>query len=75
MIAEPVQPEIGDRRHVNEDFRDQNQRNGQQQQLSGQADPRFQASVARRANRVCCPLQTRAAALRKVAVVNPTVLT
>ncbi len=38
-VVEPVHPEIGDRRNVNQDLSQDDQRNGQQQQLAGQAEP------------------------------------
>ena len=38
-VVEPVDPEIGDRGHVDQHSRDHHQRNGQQQQLAGQAEP------------------------------------
>ncbi len=38
-VVQPVHPEIGDRGHIDQDFRDHHQRNGQQQQLAGQAEP------------------------------------
>ena len=38
-VVQPVHPEIGDRGHVDQHFRDHHQRNGQQQQLAGQAEP------------------------------------
>ncbi|MDB5574376.1 MAG: hypothetical protein JWR79_1533 [Tardiphaga sp.] len=37
-VVEPVDAEIGDRRHVDQDFRDHHQRNREQQQLAGQAE-------------------------------------
>ena len=38
-VVEPVDPEIGDRGHVDQHFRDHHQRNREQQQLAGQAEP------------------------------------
>ena len=38
-VVEPVHPEVGDRGHVDQDFRQDHQRNRQQQQLAGQAEP------------------------------------
>ena len=38
-VVEPVHAEIGDRRHVDHQAGDHDQRNGEQQQLAGQAEP------------------------------------
>ena len=38
-IVQPVHPEVGDRRHIDQQSRDHHQRNGQQQQLARQAEP------------------------------------
>ena len=38
-VVEPVHPEIRDRGHVDHQLRDHHQRDGQQQQLAGQAEP------------------------------------
>ena len=38
-VVQPVHPEIRDRGHVDQHFRDHHQRNGEQQQLAGQAEP------------------------------------
>ena len=38
-VVQPVGPEIGDRGHIDQHFRDHDQRNGQQQQLAGQPEP------------------------------------
>ena len=38
-VVQPVHPEIGDRGHVDQHSGDHHQRNGQQQQLAGQAEP------------------------------------
>ena len=45
-VVEPVHPEVGDRGHIDQDLRDHHQRNGQQQQLAGQAKPARQAAAA-----------------------------
>ena len=38
-VVQPVDPEIGDRGHVDQQSGDHDQRDGQQQQLAGQAEP------------------------------------
>ena len=38
-VVQPVDAEIGDRGHVDQDFGDHHQGNGEQQQLAGQAKP------------------------------------
>ena len=38
-VVEPVDPEVGDRGHIEQDGRDHHQGDGQQQQLAGQAKP------------------------------------
>ena len=38
-VVQPVDPEVGDRGHVDQHFRDHHQRNGEQQQLAGQTKP------------------------------------
>ena len=38
-VVEPVHPEIRDRGHIDQDAGDHHQRDGQQQQLAGQAEP------------------------------------
>ena len=38
-VVQPVHPEIRDRGHVDQHSRDHHQRNRQQQQLAGQAEP------------------------------------
>ena len=45
-VVQPVHPEIGDRGHVDQHSRDHDQRNGQQQQLAGQAEPARRLSAA-----------------------------
>ena len=39
-VVEPVEPEIGDRRHVDQNFRHHHEQDGEEQQLAGQADAR-----------------------------------
>ena len=39
-VLEPVQPEIGDRRHIDQHFRDHHEQNREDQELAGQAKPR-----------------------------------
>jgi hypothetical protein len=39
LVVEPVDPEIGDRGHVDHEARDHHQRDGQQQELARQAEP------------------------------------
>ena len=39
-VVEPVEPEIGDRRHVDENFRHHHEQDGEEQQLAGKADAR-----------------------------------
>ena len=46
-VVQPVDPEIGDRGHVDQQSRDHDQGNGQQQQLAGQAKPSAAASALR----------------------------
>ena len=45
-IVEPVEPEIGDRRHVNENFRHHHEQDGEEQQLAGQTDAHIARSAA-----------------------------
>ena len=51
-IVEPVEPEIGDRRHVNQNFRHHHEQDGEEQQLAGQADARTRARRRGRRRRV-----------------------
>ena len=60
-VVEPVHPEIRDRGHVDQHVRDHDQRNGQQQQLAGQAEP------ARRPSAAACWSADRRLAARSVA--------
>ena len=39
-VPEPVQPEIGDRRHIDQHFRDHHEQDRKDQELAGQAQPR-----------------------------------
>ena len=47
-IVEPVEPEIGDRRDVNENFRHHHEQDGEEQQLAGKADARGPRRARRR---------------------------
>ncbi len=45
LVAQPVQPEIRDRRHIDEHFRDHHEQNREHQELVGQAKARGEAPL------------------------------
>ena len=56
-VVEPVQPEIGDRRHIDQHFRDHHEQDREHQQLAGQAEPR---RARRRGSPACRVLRIHA---------------